>query len=201
MSNLRKFVDNYDRSRLEFPVSIEDIREYEIKNDISVNVLAVEGRDIYIHKKGRWTETNYREINLLLISEGSTGPASADGIKHYTAIKSLSRLLRSSNTKHKCKQYLCTNCLQSFTLESSRDEHQVYCEDNETIRVEMPHKGSTTEFKVPFMTYADFEAILKPIQGPRPKRPCKWRPDPEESYTTKVNQHIPSGWCVYSTFA
>ena len=155
---------------------------FETKNNISVNVLAVEGRDIYIHRK-----TNYRsdrEINLLMISE--------DGIRHYTAIKSLSRLLRSSNTKHKCKQYFCTNCLQSFTLGSSKDEHQVYCEDNKTFRVEMPRKGSTVEFydgqsqfKVPFMMYVDFEAILEPIQGPSP--------DPIKSYTTKVNQHIPSG--------
>ena len=44
---------------------------------------------------------------------------SEDGINHYTAIKSLSRLLRSSNTKHKCKQYFCTNCLQEFSLEAS----------------------------------------------------------------------------------
>ena len=43
------------------------------------------------------------------------------------------------------------------------------------------------------MMYADFEAILEPIQGPSP--------DPEEPYTTKANQHIPSGWCVYSKFA
>ena len=89
--------------------------------------------------------------------------------------------------------------MQSFTLESSRDEHQVYCEDNETVRVEMPSKGSTMEFydgqnqfKVPFIMYADFEAILDPIQGPSQ--------DPEESYTEKVNQHIPSGYCIYSKF-
>ena len=115
-------------------------------------------------------------------------------------IKSLSRLLSSSNSKHKRKQYFCNNCLQCFTLESSRDEHQVYCEDNETVRVEMPRKGLTVEFcdgqnqfRVPFIMYADFEVILEPIQG--------LRPGPEESYTTKINQHIPSGWCVYSKFA
>ena len=125
---------------------------------------------------------------------------SEDGIKHYTAIKSLSRLQSSSNSKHHGKQYFCTNCLQSFTLESSRDEHQVYCKDNETVRVEIPKRGSTIEFydgqnqfKVPFMMYANFEAILEPIQGPSP--------DPEEPYTSKVNQHILSGWCVYSKFA
>ena len=122
-----------------------------------VNVLAVEGRDIYIHRKG-WRIG--LEINLLMVSE--------DGINHYTAIKSLSRLLKSSNTKHKCKQHFCMNCLQGFTQESSRDQHQVYCEDNESVRVEMPKQGSTVEFKdgqnqfkVPFIMYTDFESILE----------------------------------------
>ena len=191
VSNLRKFVDNYDWSGLKFPVSVKDIREFEIKNDILDNVLAVEGRDIYIHIK-----TNYqrdREINLLLISQ--------DDRWHYTVTKCLSRLLTSSKTKHKCKHYFYTNCLQSFTLELSRDVYQVYCKNNETVRVEMPSKRLTIEFydgwnqfKVPFTMYTDFEAILEPIQGPIP--------DPEESYTSKVSQHIlPSGWCVYSKFA
>ena len=82
VSNLRKFTDNYDWSGLEFPVSIKDIGKFETRNNISVDVLAVEGRDIYIHRKGR--KMLGREINLLMVSE--------DGIRHYTAIKSLSRL-------------------------------------------------------------------------------------------------------------
>ena len=53
VSNLRKFTDNYDWSGLEFPVSIKDIGKFENRNNISVNVLAVEGRDIYIHRKGQ----------------------------------------------------------------------------------------------------------------------------------------------------
>ena len=65
---------------------------------------------------------------------------------HYTAIKSLSSLLTSRNIKHKGKQYFCNNCLQGFTQELSRDEHYSYCIDNETVRVEMPNKGSTIEF-------------------------------------------------------
>ena len=57
VSNVRKFMDNYDWSGLEFPVSIKDIGKFETRNSISVNVLAVEGRDIYIHRKGRgWVE-------------------------------------------------------------------------------------------------------------------------------------------------
>ena len=49
VSNRRKLTDNYHWSGLEFPVSIKDIGKFETTNNISVNVLAVEGRDIYIH--------------------------------------------------------------------------------------------------------------------------------------------------------
>ena len=136
VSNLREFTDNYDWSGLEFPVSPKQTGKFEAKNDdISVNVLGLEGKDIYILRN---SDRSHREIKLLMISK--------DGINHYMAIKSLSRLLRSSNTKHKCKQYFCTNCLQGFSLEASRGEHRVYCEDNETVRVEMPRKGSKIEF-------------------------------------------------------
>ena len=68
----------------------------------------------------------------------------------------------------------------------SRDQHYGYCIDNETVRVEMPREGSTVEFyegqnqfRVPFMMYADFEAILEPIQSPNP--------DPNQPYTSEVN--------------
>ena len=104
VSNLRKLSDNYDWSGLEFPVSIKGIGKFETNNNISVNVLGLEGEDIYIHRNSNYKSD--REINLMLISE--------NGINHYTAIKSLSRFLRSSNTKHHGKQYFCTNCLQGF---------------------------------------------------------------------------------------
>ena len=52
VSNLRKFTDNYDWSGLKFPVSTKNISVFETNNNVSVNVLAVEGRDIYIHRKG-----------------------------------------------------------------------------------------------------------------------------------------------------
>ena len=190
VSNLMKFTDNYDWSGLEFTVSIKDIGKFETRNNISVNVLAVEDRDIYIHRKGRRMD---REINLLMVSE--------DGINHYTANKSLSRLLKSGNTKHKCKQHFCMNCLQGFTQESSRDQHHVYCKDNQSVRVEMPKQGSTVEFKdgqnqfkVLFIMHADFELILEPMD------PVELG-FPNQPYTNEVNQHTPSGWCVYSKFA
>ena len=103
VSNLRKFMDNYDCSGLEFPVSIKDIGKFETRNNISVKVLAVEGRDIYIHRKGRRVG---REINLLMVSE--------DDIWHYTAIKSLSRSLSSKNSNTKRKQHFLHELLAEF---------------------------------------------------------------------------------------
>ena len=192
VSNLRKFMDNYDWSGLQFPVSIKDIGKFETRNNISVNVLAVESRDVYIHRKGRRMG---REINLLMVSK--------DGIRHYTAIKSLSRLLSSKNSNTKRKQHFCMNCLQGFTQELSRDQHQAYCEDNESVRVEMPKQGSTVEFKdgqnqfkVPFIMYTDFESILEPMGPVEPGSP-----NPNQPYNNEVNQHMPSGWCVHSKFA
>ena len=174
---------------------------FETNNNVSVNVLAVEGREIYIHRKSRRMGPAGpgsrcgpigHEVTLLLIHE--------DGINHYTAIKSLSRLLSSKNSDTKHKQHFYTNCLQGFTRELSRDQHQVYCEDNKTVRVEMPQEGSTIEFcdgqnqfKVPFIMYADFKSILEPIQGPNP--------EPAGPYTSKVTKHLPSGWCICSKFA
>ena len=67
MSNLRKFTDNYDKSGSKFPVSIEDIGKFENKNNVLVNLLAVEDRDIYIYRKSNYRRD--REINLMLISK------------------------------------------------------------------------------------------------------------------------------------
>ena len=120
--------------------------------------------------------------------------------KHYIAIKFLSRLLSSENTKHKGKEYFFMNCLQGFKEETSRDEHIDYCIDNESVNVEMPHKNPIVQysdgqfqFKVLFIMYADFESILELIQVPGN--------NPMISSTRGVNNHIPSGSCVRSEFA
>ena len=122
ISNLIKFSNNYDWSGSEFPGSTKDIGLFEINNDVSINVLAVEGREIYIHRKGRRTG---HKIDLLLVS--------GNGINHHTAIKSLNILLSSGNSNTKRKQHFCTNCLQGFTLELSRDQHQAYCETTRAL--------------------------------------------------------------------
>ena len=183
ISKLKRFEKDFDWSGKGLPVSVKDISKFEVRNQISVNLLAIEGKQIYICKKGGNHE---RIINLMIISENDR--------------KSLSRFLSSENTKHKRKEYFCNNCLQGFKEESSRDEHIGYCTDNESVKVEMPHKNLIVQysdgqfqFKVPFIMYADLESILESIQGPGN--------DPRISSTRGFNNHILSGWCVRSEFA
>ena len=115
ISKLKAFETDFDLTGVGFPVSFRDINGFESRNQISVNILAVEDRQIYICRKGG----DYELIaNLMLIMESNR--------KHYMAIKFLSRFLSSQNTKHKEKQYFCMNCFQGFLEECSRDEHIGY---------------------------------------------------------------------------
>ena len=92
ISKLKRFEKDFDWSGIEFPVFIKDIKKFEFRNQISINLLAMDSKQIYICRKGG----NYeRIINLMLITGNNR--------KHYVAIKSLSRLLSSQNTKHKGK--------------------------------------------------------------------------------------------------
>ena len=155
---LSKFESMYDWSDISFPTSLKDIVKFEFKNSLTINVLGLGGRGIYLCRKGT---PGHKLVNLLLVCDGDKW--------HYTAVKSLSRLLTSSNSKYKAKQHFCMNCLQGFNEEKTRDDHYVYCSNNEMVRVEMPTdpflklSDGQGQLKAPFVIYADFESILEPM--------------------------------------
>ena len=161
ISKLRRYEDDFDWTKVKFPASFRDIKRFESRNEITINILALEGKQVYICRKGR----EYNQVaNLMLITDHNN--------KHYVAIKSLKRLLSMQNSKHRESQHFCINCLQGFAEKKSRDEHLVHCQNNEAVRIEMPNRKPIVrysdgqyQFKVPFMMYADFEFILEPIQG------------------------------------
>ena len=59
------------------------------------------------------------------------------------------------------------------------------------------------QFKVPFMMYAHFESILKPVNERYKEmmNTMKTERKGKAPYTEKINTHVPSGWYVHSTFA
>ena len=71
-----------------------------------------------------------------------------------------------------------------------------YCETNEAVKIEMSEEEPTIEFqnfnrsvRVPFIVYADFESLIKPINS--------FALNPEKSYTKKYQEHKPSSFCYY----
>ena len=103
ITKLKRFEADFDWTGVGFPVSFRSIKRFKSRNQISVNVLAVEDKQVYICRKGGDYD---RVANLMLITENNR--------KHYVAIKSLSRLLSKQNSKHKEGQHFCMNCLQGF---------------------------------------------------------------------------------------
>ena len=64
-------------------------------------------------------------------------------------------------------------CHNGFRTGPARDKHYEYCSSNVHVKVNIPiekekwlrFQDRQYQFKVPFMLYADFESILKPLQG------------------------------------
>ncbi|XP_065678249.1 uncharacterized protein LOC136093209 [Hydra vulgaris] len=76
----------------------------------------------------------------------------------------------------------------------SNDETNHYCLIK--IRIELPKPNTMIKLnhfkktmRVPFVVYADFESIIKPINT------CA--PNPNESYTKQYQKHTPSSFCYY----
>ena len=190
VSKLRKFEKEYNWSDVEFPFVTKNIYKFEDKNQISVNVLAIDDDNrVFIQRKS--THSYNRVVNLMLITGENSFKYHPDKHtrKHHSAVKSLSRLLVKKNTKHESVQYHCMNCLHGFPSEISKDKHEGYCKANEAVRIKMPYDKCSNgqyQLKVPFTMYADFESLLvKPSEG-------------EEGV---VNVHKPLGWCIKSEFA
>ena len=150
----------------QFPVSIQKTDKFEKNNPgIAVNVLfsKKKSQNVYTARRSERNVKCKKQDNLLMIVDGEK--------RRYTAIKNISRLLSKLNGKTKSTYDYCMNCLNDFRTEQERDKHYEYCSSNGHVNVKMPtekekwlnfHDGQY-QFKVPFMLYAGFESILKPL--------------------------------------
>ena len=177
---------------IEYPVSLKDIDKFEKQNPtISITVFSYnEKNKVFPLRVSKYAYT--REVNILLML------IEKDGVKHYTWVKNISRLLSSQVSNHKEKHHFCLRCLDPFWSHKSLEKHLEYCRNHEAVKIEMPEKGKNdilkfknycNSEKVPFIIYADTESLIKSIQT------CE--ADPEKSYTKKYQKHEPISFSYY----
>ena len=177
----KQYIEKLDYSSIEFPVTVKQINKIEKQNNICINLFGYEEKQkfpIYISK-----EKYQDHMELLLITEGEN--------KHYVLIKDFNKFMFRQN-KH--KKHFCMYCLQCFSREDVLTEHKNNCISiNGKQAINMPEKGDKVYFKnhhkqlpVPFVIYADFEALTEKIQG------CQ--PNNEKSYTEAYQKHTDCGY-------
>ena len=205
---------------IKFPMKLSQINLFEKNNsEYVVNVLGYSEDDgIYPVRISKQTNkvdktvsstTPLTAINLMLLpgeNDSERGNDENDSERkqtrqHYVLINNMSRLVGMQTNKHKGKTHICLNCFNTFSLEKSFKEHTEICLSNEAVKIEMPKKGSFTEFnkfgkklKVPFVIYADFESYTEPVNNDADAT------DDTQSYTKKYQKHTPSGFCYYIVY-
>ena len=107
---------------------------------------------------------------------------------HYVYIKDFDRFM-FNKTKEKGRKYFCKNCLQCFSSEQVLIEHKEDClviNGRQSVKLEsgfISFKNYSKQIPVPFKIYADFECILKKVDG---NVECS----SNSSYTRKIQDHV-----------
>ena len=178
------YVKNLDYSGIQFPVSKKQYHRIEKQNKININVFCYENKEPY---PIFLSEEKYEDhMELLLVTK--------DENKHYVLIKDFNRFMYNQ-TKHNDRKHFCMHCLQCFSSNRVLNNHKEICiQVNGTQAVNMPTKDNNilkfnnfhNQQPVPFVIYADFEAITEKIDG------CQ--PNSNKSYTEAYQRHTDCGY-------
>ncbi|XP_025262625.1 uncharacterized protein LOC112637357 [Camponotus floridanus] len=145
---------------IEFPVTLNQIKKFELANNISINVYGIEDKNsivsICLSEQKR-----DKHVNLLYVEDGN-------GVGHFAWIKNLSRLVSSQLSKHTGERYICDRCLHYFSSDVKLQLHAVDCGEMNDCAIRLPSdKDKWLEFnnynrkeRLPFVVYADLECVL-----------------------------------------
>ena len=110
-------------------------------------------------------------------------------------MKNLSRLLAGRTAHGGSENFICKYCLYSFWSELLLEKHGVACSEHAPVNAQFPvepmnilkFKNHGNFLEVPFVIYADFEAILEQVD------------DDENKSTRKLNKLVPCGFACLTT--
>ena len=189
VSKIKPFLDNYHWNDINFPAAKKDWNKFD--KNVALNILYVpfSTKKIEIAYKSKYNLVREKQIILLMISNGENW--------HYLVVKNLSGLLRGISSNYN-SDYYCLNCFHSYRTENKLNALKKICENHEYCNIEIPSPSNNIikysqgekSLELPFIIYADLECLLKKIYT------CYNNPD--LSSTTKINQHIPSGYSIYT---
>ena len=180
----KQYVGKLDYSNIEFPVNVKHYNKIEKQNSINISVFGYENKQpypIYVSK-----EKYEDHMELLLVTEKEN--------KHYVLIKDFNRFMYNQ-TKHEHRKHFCMHCLQCFSSDRVLNNHKDICiQVNGTQAIKMPNKDNNIlkfnnfhkQQPVPFVIYADFEAITEKIHG------CQQKGN--KSYTEAYQRHTDCGY-------
>ena len=180
----KQYIEKLDYSGIEFPVNVKQFNKIEKQNKINISVFGYEEKQpfpIYVSK-----EKFEDHMELLLITK--------DENKHYILIKDFNTFM-FNQTKHEHRKHFCMHCLQCFSSDRVLNNHKDNCiQVNGTQAIKMPTKDNNIlkfnnfhkQQPMPFVIYADFEAITEKIHG------CQ--PDSNKSYTEAYQKHTDCGY-------
>ena len=180
----KQYIEKLDYSGIEFPVNVKQFNKIEKQNKINISVFGYEEKQpfpIYVSK-----EKFEDHMELLLITK--------DENKHYILIKDFNTFM-FNQTKHEHRKHFCMYCLQCFSFERVLNNHKDNCiQVNGAQAIKMPDKDNNIlkfnnfhkQQQVPFVVYADFEAITEKVYG------CI--PSDDKSYTEAYQKHTDCGY-------
>ena len=168
------------------PTPVSQITKVETLNNLAINVYGWENNKVIIHRISNQPH-NVKRINTLIVEQ--------DGKTHYVWVKHFNRLLGSKDEK---QMFYCERCLIGFTRNDLLEDHLIDCRgiNERAVRIQMPTENNKSikfvnhknQLKAPWVIYADFESIIRPIEGPVPST--------EESFTHKSSIHESCGFSL-----
>ena len=135
ISKIKPFIEQYNWKEIELPSTSNDWKNFELNNEIALNVLYVPHNTKKIHVAYKWKHNSAREkqVILLMITDGENW--------HYLVVKNLSGLLRGITSNHK-EDFYCLNCFCSYSINNKLEDHKKICENHSYCHVEMPTKDN-----------------------------------------------------------
>ena len=157
--NKYKFrVSNYipyedDFSEVSFPIQISQVKIFERKNKLSINVFGLDkdGKIVPV----TLSKTDYEvKINLMMISKEENN--------HYCLITNFNGLMLG-RTKRTSTMYYCFNCLHGFIRQDLLDKHKQDCMKNQTQRLSFLEDDLEVKFSFGYVVVCAVPHLTAPL--------------------------------------